>query len=448
MGDRDQDAFLPKEQVLLEQGEQIRGTFWIAGQESTTAAGVLRWSRADGAELWLINVSAEWPGIWHGSGHSDEPLTIQGTSTTGKKITLLHAYITSSSFGSGASQLKLMSRRLVLFRHCTEDDQWKRLIMRTANLHEWMPITGLGRPDMIMDRRFQLREYGVNWKVPRGKRVAVSDAEIRFQPRMLTDPAPWRTNRVIRTTMDIAVIVKQRKTLRELHERYVTPLRDLLVIAGGVPDALTYEAVTIGRQPSAVILDTGLEPAIRDWPRPDRPLLFYGLDIPDFRVGLKKWLTLHDCVSPALEYFAESINENEYTRDRLLSVAGTLETYHRSLYDTTWRRTYRRRNPTKKKRGPYLLERITHLQRLSGVPERSTGLTKARRELFVASRNHFAHLDEPRYGYSIEDVYDNAIPTITRGVALMHACIMRRLGFTARQTKERIELIHGRLARQ
>lgn len=449
MVSEDQAAFLPKEQVLLEEGEQIRGTFWIAGRDTTTAAGVLRWSRAAGAELWLINAPAEWPGIWHGSGYSDEPVTVHGTSAAaGKKITLPRAYITSSGFGPGGSQIRLISQRLILFRHCTEDDRWKRLYMRTANLHEWLPISGFGPPDMIMDRRFQLREYGVHWKVPRGKRVLLADAEVRFQPRLLTDPAPRKPNRVIRTTMDIAVIPNERKTLRELHERYMTPLRDLLAIAGGVPDALLYESVTIGSQTSAVVLERGIEPTTRDWPRPDRQLLFYALDIPDFRGGLKKWFALHARVTPALEYFADSINEDEYSRDRLLSVASTLETYHRNLYDSTWRRTYKRQNPNKRQRGPYLIDRITHLQRLSGVPERSTGLTKTRRELFVASRNHFAHLDEPRYGYSIEDVHENAIPTIARGVALMDACLMRRLGFTARQTKERVDLIHGPLVRQ
>ncbi|HEX5716024.1 MAG TPA: HEPN domain-containing protein [Thermoanaerobaculia bacterium] len=232
----------------------------------------------------------------------------------------------------------------------------------------------------------------------------------------------------------------------ELHERYVMPLRDLLVIAGAVPDALLFESVTIGRQPSAVVLETGIEPTVRDWPRPDRQFLFYALDIPDFRAGLKKWFALHTRVSPALQYLAESINEDKYSHARLLSVASTLETYHRSLYDAAWRRTYKRKNPNKKTRGPFLLERITHLQRISGVPEGITGFSEARRQLFVASRNHFAHLNEPRYGYSIDqDVYDNAIPSIARGVALVHACVMRRLGFTARQTKERIELIHGHL---
>jgi len=244
------------------------------------------------------------------------------------------------------------------------------------------------------------------------------------------------------------VISKERKTLGELHERYVMPLRDLLVIAGAVPDALLFESVTIGRQPSAVVLETGIEPTARDWPRPDRQFLFYALDIPDFRAGLKKWFALHTRVSPALQYFAESINENKYSHARLLSVASTLETYHRSLYDAAWRRTYKRKNPNKKTRGPFLLERITHLQRISGVPEGITGFSEAGRQLFVASRNHFAHLNEPRYGYSTQDVYDNAIPSIARGVALVHACVMRRLGFTARQTKERIELIHGHLVRQ
>jgi hypothetical protein len=446
--DGGRDAFLPKEQVLLEGGGEVRGTFWIAGQPDTRTAGVLRWSRSDGAELWLINVPRAWPGIWHGSAHSDGPLTVHGTSVSCPKLTIPNAYLGSSSFGSGPPQLRLTSRRLILLRHTTEDDRWKRLVIRTSNLHEWIPVTGFGNPPVIMDSRFRAVECGVQWKAPRGKRVALRDAEVRFEPMMATNLAPRGPDRIIRTTLDIAVIPKERKTLRELHERFVTPLHDLLVIAGGVPDALVYESVTVGSQRPAVVLETGIAAADRDWPRPDDQLLFYGLDFPDFRLAIQRWFALHTRVSPALQYFAESINEGGYSPARLLSVASTLETYHRSLYDSTWRRTYKRNNPGKKQRGPSLLERITHLQRLCGVPERVTGFSEPRRQLFVASRNHFAHLNEPRYGYSIEDVYDNAIPSIARGVALVHACLMRRLGFTAREASDRVHLIHGFLTRQ
>jgi hypothetical protein len=448
VGESSRDAFLPKEQILLEQGGEVRGTFWIAGRKDTETAGVLRWSRSGGAELWLIDVSREWPGIWHGSAHSDGPLTIHGASVSCSRLTMPQAYLGSSSFGSGPAQLSLTSRRLILFRHTNEGDRWKRLVIRTSNLHEWMPITGFGNPPMTMDRRFRALECGVTWKVPRGRRVALSNADVRFEPEMRTDLAPRGPDRVIRTTMDIAVISKERKTLGELHEEFVTPLHDLLVIAGGVPDALLYESVSIGRQRPAVVLETGIDPPHRDWPRPDRQLLFYALDVPDFRAAIGRWFSLHARVSPALQYFAESINDGGYSPARLLSVASTLETYHRVLYDSTWRLTYKRKNPGQQLRGPSLLERVTHLQRLCGVPERITGFSESRRQLFVASRNHFAHLNEPRYGYSTEDVYDNAIPSIARGVALMHACLMRRLGFSARETSKRIELTHGFLTRQ
>lgn len=444
----DRTVFLSKEQVLLENGGEVRGTFWISGREDTQAAGVLRWSRAKGAELWLIDVPRGWPGIWHGSERSDGPLNIHGSSVDCSKLTMPHAYFSSSSFGSGPAQLRLTSRRLILFHHAAEDDRWKRLVIRTANLHEWMPITGFGNPPMLMNRRFQVLECGVEWKAPRGRRVALGDAEVRFEPRMQSDLLSRGPDRTIRTTMDIAVIPQERKTLGELHEEYVTPLHDLLVIAGGVPDAIVFESIAVGRQRPAIVLQAGIVPPDREWPRPDRQLLFYALHIPDFRKAIERWFALHARVSPALQYFSESINQDIYTHARLLTVASALETWHRNLYDSTWRRTYRRRNPGRKKRGPSLLERITHLQRLSGVSEHITGLTEARRQLFVASRNHLAHLNEPHYGYSTQDVYDNAIPSIARGTALVNACVMRRLGFTARETSERIELIHGFLTRQ
>ncbi len=360
--------------------------------------------------------------------------------TTGKgtRVTLPAAFITKTTFGTGVPELRLASSQLVLFAHLDQAQVWKRLVLRSANLHEWFPITGFGQSEMIFDRRGQVRRLTIPWRVPRGRRVPMRDAEIRFAPRMTADSGPWRPDRSIKTTVDILVIAREAATVDELHARFAVPLMDLFVIAGGVPDAITYEAVTRGKRSQAVVLRQGPEPRWREW-RPDRPLLFYAVHLPDFRVALPKWFDLHARLSPAFEVFARSINEDRYTPERLLHVASSLETYHRVLYNGRWWQWWRKQHPTStRKKPPSLLERIAHLQRLSAVPESATGLTAANRELLVSSRNHFAHLDAPRYGYTIDDVYDNAIPTIRRSVALMQVCIMRRLGFTPRQALDRL----------
>jgi len=199
------------------------------------------------------------------------------------------------------------------------------------------------------------------------------DAEIRFAPRMTADPGPWRPDRSIKTTMDILVIAREPATIKELHEQFAVPLIDLFVIAGGVPDTITYEAVTRGKRRQPVVLRQGPEPRWREW-RPDRPLLFYAGHLRDFRGALRKWFDLHARLSPAFEVFARSINEDRYTPERLLHVASSLETYHRVLYEGLWWRWWKKQHPTSTRRTPpSLLERITHLQRLSRVPASELG---------------------------------------------------------------------------
>jgi hypothetical protein len=441
--DARQAPFLPSEQAALEGGEEMRGVFRIADRPETDTSGTLRWSRESGAELWLIAPTTHWPGGWFGSSGTPQTINIHGiTAGKGTRVTLPHAFITRTTFGTGVSELQLTSSQLVLFAHLHEAQVWKRLVLRSANLHEWFPITGFGQPEIVFDRSGQVRRLTIPWRVPRGRRVPMKDAEIRFAPRMTADPGPWRPDRSIKTTVDILVNAREAATVDDLHARFAVPLIDLFVIAGGVPDAITYEAVTRGKRSQAVVLRQGPDPRSREW-RPDRPLLFSAVDLPDFRGALRKWFDLHARLSPAFEVFARSINEDRYTPERLLHVASSLETYHRVLYEGHWWHWWRKQHPAStRKKPPSLLERITHLQHLSGVPESETGLTDANRELLVSSRNHFAHLDAPRYGYSIDDVYDSAIPTIRRSVTLMQVCIMRRLGFAPGPARDRLRDHH------
>jgi ApeA N-terminal domain 1 len=437
--DARQGPFLPPEQAALERGEEMHGLFRMADRPETETSGVLRWSRESGAGLWLIAPTMHWTGGWPGTSRTQRTINVYGTATgKGTRVTLPGALITNTTFGTGVSEVRLASSQLVLFAHLDPAQVWKRLLLRSANLHEWFPMTGFGQPEMAFDQRGQVRRLTIPWQLPRGRRVPMKDAEIRFAPRMTAEPGPWRPDRSITTTVDIMVTAREAATADELHARFAVPLIDLFVIAGGVPDTITYEALRRGKRSQAVVLRQGPEPRWREW-RPDRPLLFYADDLTEFRVALRRWFDLHARLSPAFEVFARSINDDRYTPERLLHVAGSLETYHRVLYERHWWRWWRKQHPASTRKKPStLLERITHLQRLSGVPESATGLTAANRELLVSSRNHFAHLDAPRYGYSMADVYDNAIPTIRRSVALMQVCIMRQLGFTARDAVDRL----------
>jgi hypothetical protein len=241
--------------------------------------------------------------------------------------------------------------------------------------------------------------------------------------------ASWQPNRSIRTAMDATVTVNNQLDLDSFHQEYAIPLLDLMILASGRPDNLTYEAALYRRRTRAVVMRTGVEVKPREW-RPPQDFLFYSWERRDLRASIRRWYRLHKRCSPAIEVFAESVNLGSvYSPGRLLSVASALETYHRVMHETVWKKA------NQKGRRPYLIERISDLQERSGVPEPSTGLTQRNRELFVSSRNYFAHLDGPNYGFSEQEVREQGAESIRRGVALMQANLLRRLGFTGAEAK-------------
>ena len=420
---------VPKEQRAFEDGEQWRGRFQIAGHPDTEVGGVLNWSSDRGAEAWIIGPMPGWPGgVFTGSTASG-PLVVHGRSAAdGKKITLPRALITNTTAGSG-SQMKLVDRTLILNEHVESADQWKRLTARTASLHEWMPITGL-EATVDMNKPFQARRVTLSWKAPRGRRVALRDGELRLSARMSADPGPWKPSYSIDTALDAIFISRDRDDLDALHGRFARPLLDLMMLVTGRPDAITYEHVSVGARTVATVMRQGLHVAPREW-RPWQPPLFYAHHLPDIKAGLRRWFDLHRRVSPAMEVLTGSIAEgSSYSPSRLLAMASAVETFHRQLYGATWAYRWRRANPGKPLPHLSLLRRVEDLQRLARLSEPTTGMTDANRKLFVSTRNHFAHLAQPLYGYSEDQVYDSLLDTTRRGLALIQACVMRRLGFS------------------
>jgi ApeA N-terminal domain 1 len=423
---------IPKEQAEFEAGNEVRGVYWIADEPQTEAAGVLRWDQELGAELWLVDPPNEWRNT--PLSFRRGPFRIFGETPDHKKVTLPGAIVAGSTIG-GSSELRLIDRTLVASRHLSPSDEWKKLIVQTANLHEWLPITGLGGHATF--GKHGTETLRIEWKRPRSMHVGLPRANLEFANRM--SATPWRQPaQRVETGLDAIFTVKNRDSIEALHESYVTPLLNLSILASGRPDAVIHESVRRGRFDQAIILRAGPRVESREW-QPMRPPLFYAGDLPDPRDGIKRWVRLHARLSPAIEVFAESINQGGWTPERLLKVAGSLETYHRVLYEKAWRKRWHKTNPNKKiGTRPYFLDMLDDLQRLSGVPEATTGMTGANRKLFTASRNHFAHLDEPSYNYSVDQVRDALFESIRRGVALMQVGLLRRLGFTGAQAREQM----------
>jgi hypothetical protein len=128
----------PKVQLQLEDGAELRGRFWIAGQEETHAAGILRWSKTGGAEVRLIGPFQGWPVL---AGQPDD-LDVHGISIEGGTgISLPRPLVSQSGIGATAF-MTLKDPTLVLEVNLEPDQTWKKLILRTTHLHEWLPTTG------------------------------------------------------------------------------------------------------------------------------------------------------------------------------------------------------------------------------------------------------------------------------------------------------------------
>jgi hypothetical protein len=420
----------PQLQLSLESGEQLYGYFWVSGHPDEAVPGILKWSTRDGARLTLLGALNR-----RYLSPPQAEVAIHGQAAAdGVPVTLPAALLTSSTFGSGL-ETRFVDSTLMIEDHYLPASKWKTLVLRTAYLHEWLPITGFLKPTVEF-KAGQVERYSENWKAPRGIRVKLPDAELRFGARMDTELS-WQPRRSIRTALDLSVKSTRPQTLDLLHERYAIPIANLMTLASGRPDRVSYEAA-LRRSNRAVVLRRGIDVAPREW-RPDQELLFYGGQLPDFRLAIRHWIDLHRRCSPAIEVFSYAINQQPiYSAAELLNVAGALETYHRVVHERGWVRKWRKQNPTKKKRGPYLIERIEDLQAWSEVAEKMTGLDKANRELLVASRNHYAHLSEPSYGYTTRQVRERTPESIRRAVALMQACLLRELGFEASATEDRL----------
>jgi len=82
------------------------------------------------------------------------------------------------------------------------------------------------------------------------------------------------------------------------------------------------------------------------------------------------------------------------------------------------------------------------LRTYSGVPSSVTGATNQRLRLLEASRGYWAHLDEPALQPGHKEPLDRAtfeqelLPGIRVAGALLQACLLRDLGFSASEAEE------------
>jgi hypothetical protein len=239
-------------------------------------------------------------------------------------------------------------------------------------------------------------------------------------------PVVWSSAPAARSPTETASMKPKRPAkLDVLHRTGAAPLLSLIVVAGNRPDSITSEVVDDAKsRRRARMLRSGKVVSPRDW-RPDNAHLFTARQLPDFATAVERWFAIAAATEPALGTFAEAINASDtYSPSPFLQVVTALESYGRR-----WR----------KDKGT-LLELLGGLRAYAGLPALSTGCTWRNMKIIVASRSFHAHLlDQPNYDFSIEFVQLTTFESARRATALMQACILRELGFSARATRKMLD---------
>ena len=406
----------------LRSGTEVLGHFWLAEQresvEGHSAAGVARWTPDGGTYLQLIGPLDGWPKEVSGPFR-----VVHGVTTEGDELTLLNATVASVSFPTH-SRMALRSYTTVVGDHAMPDDRWERVVVRTANLHEWLPETGIDTPSHEFDERGQTTHLAVSWKPPDARSVELEAAELRFAPVMRTEWS-YSPDWSIRTSLEVAAVAEQPQTIEQLYVDYAAPLLGLLVFAGDRPDALTREVV---RDPAGErrgeILRAGRQVESRDW-RPASGYLFSADDLPDFEKGIHDWFELHAAVGPALNKFTDTLlTGNVYTDARLVELATALEAYAAARHS---------------KPGDNALKKLERLRDYAALPANTSWAKPRNLKLIVASRNYLAHLTPPIYGFAVDEIRAEVFETTRRAQALMQLCLLRELGFEPERARELLE---------
>jgi len=145
----------------LQSEGHLLGEFVLPRLAGTDAVhGMPRWEDDRGAELKLIDPGEAWRG--HELGHIEDAY---GRLADNTLVTLPDARI-----GGYAHSAMLVptfrASTMLLGANVSPEDEWGRMIFRTAHLHEWHPITGISMPSYDYDDRGRATHVVVDWAPP------------------------------------------------------------------------------------------------------------------------------------------------------------------------------------------------------------------------------------------------------------------------------------------
>lgn len=251
----------------------------------------------------------------------------------------------------------------------------------------------------------------LEYRRPPAREVTIDAGKLVFAPE-LTSPgvvyaADWSIS--TRTTMHVAPVAPC--TAAELNRSFAQPLRALTSFVSDRPDSLTIERLMNAQtQRETVIWRVAPQTEVRSW-HVISDYLFRVRDADNIEALIGRWWALYEAVDPALGHFAQHLNAGSmYSPERLVVVIAALEAYGDIQHNTTDLRALRNQ---------------------TGVASSVTGCTNAALDLLGASRGYFAHPSKLRQKHGRDDAGAGVFPSIRRASALMQACLLRDLGFTA-----------------
>jgi hypothetical protein len=388
----------------LREGRALPGYFTPQGLEAEVA-GVLSWSLEDGARLELIGDTNGWPGME--SAH----FVVHGWLRGGGEVSLLHAWVKATAMIDQVTAVR--SSTLALGDHVDVDTRWSRAVYSTANLSEWRRDTGLAysRPAS----RTPTNHVRVDWRPPTRDQVKVPGARLTFRGSRdfsVAYSADWS----ITTWQDLVVDPQRPLTLDESWRRFASPLLNFVSFASDRPDGIVREVLhdVEGRR-RIEVWRAGQTVRPREW-NPVRGYLFHADDLTDYPAAIKTWWALDEQLRPALGLFADHISDGaSYSPARFLTLYTAMEAYAR---DRHGRNNFR------------------ELRKYAEVPHSVTGCTNDALRLIGASRKYFAHLGLPSQGPSASEIEDNMVLSTRRASALMQACLLRELRFSAAEIEK------------
>jgi ApeA N-terminal domain 1 len=390
--------------AALREGRALTGYFVPRGLEAEVP-GVLSWSFEGGARLDLIGDTSAWPEV--GSPH----FVVHGWLRDGGDVSLMHAWVKTVAMTDQVTALR--SSTLALGEQVELDTRWTRAFYSTANLSEWRRDSGLAYSHPAP--RARPNHFRVDWRPPTRDEVDVPGARLIFRgtrDASVGYSADWS----ITTWQDLVVNPEQPLTQDDGWRRFASPLLNFMSFASDRPDGIVREIlVDLEDNRRIEVWRQGQTVRPRQW-QPVGGYLFHAEHLNDYAAAINTWWALDDQLRPALGLFAEHISYGRsYSPARFLTLYTAMEAYAR---DRHGRNDFR------------------VLREYAGVPTEVMGCTNKALALIGASRRYFAHLGSRPDGPTVNEIEANMLLSTRRASALMQACLLRDVGFSAPEVED------------